>query len=235
MLAAATSQASNYVDSNHPAIAELAAKLTKAHLNTVDKAIALHDFVRDEVPFGFSGKFYDQRASEVLRSGRGFCNTKSTLLAALLSAVDIPARQHFVEINADILDGFIDPGTTFVDHSFLEIYLEGKWLKVDSYIVDRRLAEVARQRLRDENKVIGYGVHVNGVSDWDGRSHAFSQFLNDGAHTALAGKDYGIVQDIGVFYAEAPRNNRLTGFTRLAFPLFAATANRRIERLRGNR
>jgi transglutaminase-like putative cysteine protease len=83
---------SNQVDSNHPDIVALARSLTDGATSPADQAVRLHDFVRDQVPFGWAPAFDRQRASEVLASRIGFCNTKSTLLVALLRAAAIPAR-----------------------------------------------------------------------------------------------------------------------------------------------
>jgi transglutaminase-like putative cysteine protease len=42
-------------------------------------------------------------ASAVIRAGVGFCNPKSTLFVALLRGAGIPARQHMVSINMNVL------------------------------------------------------------------------------------------------------------------------------------
>ncbi len=46
---------------------------------------AVYDFVRDEIPFGYNTSD-DLAASAVLADGYGQCNTKTTLLMALLRA-----------------------------------------------------------------------------------------------------------------------------------------------------
>lgn len=232
LLLSGSAKAEDYIDSHDPSILETARQITVGLNSPVEKGVAIHDFVRDEIKFGFTGRLYDQRASEVLASKVGYCNTKSTLFVALLAAVEIPARQRFVDIHSDILLGFIDPGTRYVNHSCVEVFVNDRWVGTDSYIVDKALAEQSQSRLREENRVIGYGVHVSGVSTWDGTSDAYSQFLNNGEHPALTKQDHGIYRDVTEFYADGKRNNRLNTFTRLAFPLFAATANRRIASLR---
>ena len=49
-----------------------------------------------------------------------------------------------------------------------------KWIKVDSYVVDEKLRNKALPILFQENKIMGYGVHVNGTGQWDGDRDAFS-------------------------------------------------------------
>ncbi|MEM8550376.1 MAG: transglutaminase-like domain-containing protein, partial [Verrucomicrobiota bacterium] len=155
-----------YIDSDHPTIVARAESITKDADDQRSKAIYIHDYVRDEVRFGWSSDFYDQKASEVLEEGVGFCNTKSTLMVALLRAAGIPARQRFVDIRSEIIIDFIDPRTDYVDHSFVEVYLDGVWHQIDSYIVDEPLARAARHSLSLEGRVVGYGIHINGTSHW---------------------------------------------------------------------
>lgn len=220
--------ATRYIDHDHPAIAAAAREATAGIEEPRAQAVALHDFVRDRVRFGWTGRFHDQRASEVLASGVGYCNTKSTLFVALLRARGIPARPRFVSLDARILHGLIDPGTPYVDHSVTEVWLDGRWIATDSYIVDRPAFAGAQARLRAEGRTLGYGVHRNGTTDWDGRRNAFAQF----ADPALAGPDPGAHPDIGALVDSGRALNRLGTVARWLFPAFARQANRRIEALR---
>jgi len=116
--------ATDYLDYDHPrgqaAIAEAAGDATTRR----SVAIAIHDYVRDRIEFGFSKPFYAMRASEVLAAGRGFCNNQSTVFAAMLRGAGIPARHRFFSLSAQVLVGIIDPGTAYVDHAVVEVYLD---------------------------------------------------------------------------------------------------------------
>jgi len=169
--------ATELIDTGHPMIQATAARLTAGLHSDQEKAVAIHDFVRDEISYGFSSKFYDQKASEVLRKRRGFCNTKGALFIALLRAAKIPARQHFVDISPEILRGLLDPGTEWLDHSYTEVWLGGEWIAVDSYIVDPAMFHAGIKRVREEKLLCGYGAHRYGNLSWDGRSDNFSQFV----------------------------------------------------------
>jgi transglutaminase-like putative cysteine protease len=221
-----------YIDSTNSELASQVNKTIAGAKDEVEKAVLIHDFVRDAVSFGWAGAFYDQKASEVLESKIGYCNTKSTLFVALLRAAGIPAKQHFVNINAKILEGILNPGTEYVDHSYTEVYLRGSWFKVDSYIVDAKLANAARRRLQKENRLIGYGVHRNGVSNWDGTSNAFSQFLNDGSYKNLSTRDFGVYEDIDAFYRSGNGVNELAFGLKLVVRFFVIGANHRAKALR---
>lgn len=224
-----------YIDSDDPTIIATANKLTE-HLNSdTEKAIALHDYVRDEILFGFTGDFYKQKASEVLRSKIGYCNTKGTLFVALLRASGIPARQVFVNIKAELLSGIISPGARYVDHSYAEVFLDNRWVKTDSYIVDKMLFEKAKRKLVQENKIIGYGIHLYGTSDWNGVSDSFSQFKNEGSYPDLSSKNYGVQRDVSDFYKNIERaNNKQSLLGNIIFRLFVSEANNNIKKIRNS-
>jgi transglutaminase-like putative cysteine protease len=222
-----------YLDFEHKAVRAAIVEASDGATTDKERAVGIFNFVRDRVRFGWDGRFYDMRASEVLNAGIGYCNTKSTLFCAMLRGAGIPARQHFVDISARILDGLLAPGTPFVDHSFVEVDLNGRTHAVDAYIVDRSLFDAARARLVSEKRSLGYGVHRDGACDWDGETDAFSQFVRTGADPAPTTRDYGVYADVGDFYRRGSRWNRLNVALRLGIPLFIPGPNARAQALRG--
>lgn len=221
------------VDSDHPDVAETAARITSGARDDVERAVRLHDFVRDEILFGWAPEFDRYRASEVLRDRIGFCNTKSTLLAALLRASGVPARIHCATIHRKILDGLIRPPQPYVDHAYVEAWLEDRWLGFDSYNLDRPLHAAAMARCRAEGRAAGYGVHARGTASWDGRSPAFSQFLDDGSVPDLSDEDFGCYVDLDAFKATGRGRNVANLPARLAIRFLTRSANRRVSALRG--
>ena len=221
-----------YLDFAHPVVSAAIVEACDGAQTSKAKAVGIFNFVRDRVRFGWDGRFYDMRASEVLDAGVGYCNTKSTLFCAMLRGAGIPARQHFVDISARILDGLLDPGTPFVDHSFVEVDLDGQTHSVDAYIVDRGLFARARARLVSEERSLGYGVHRDGTCEWDGATDAFSQFVRTGADPVPTTRDYGVHADVGDFYRRGSRWNRLNIGLRLGIPFFIPGPNARAQALR---
>ena len=61
-----------------------------------------------------------------------------------------------------------------ISHCYTEVNLNNQWIKVDSYVVDEELRNKTLPILHKENKIEGYGVHVNGTGQWDGERDAFS-------------------------------------------------------------
>jgi transglutaminase-like putative cysteine protease len=225
--------ATRYVDCDAPSVCALAARITTGLDTPRAKAIALHDHVRDDVRFGFAPAFYDMTASEVLEAGIGYCNTKSTLFIALLRAAGIPARQRFVDIRADVLDGVLSPGTPYVDHSYTEVWIDGAWRRTDSYIVDRALHGKAKPRLAAEGRLLGHGVHRDGTTDWNGVDDAFSQYVHGPGMTDIATRDYGTWSDVGAFYEDkGARWNRKDLFLRIGLWLSVDGANRALDLIR---
>ena len=222
------------INSDHPNIVALVNRVAPQDLPQTEKARRIFMFVRDEIKFGFGPRFYDHTASQIANTGRGYCNTKGTLIVAMMRAAGIPARQVFVDIDASILTGIVGPGTPFVDHSYVEILLNGSWLATDAYIIDAPLFAAAQKRLKAEDKSLGYGVHSLGTNEFDETSPTFSQFVA-GRIPALSTRNYGVHADVLAFYEATPEAwNRLTLFTRLAFPAFAAAANRNAEKIRNS-
>lgn len=224
-------EATDYIDTGHPAVAAVAGMVSRKDADPRANAIALFEFVR-AIPFGFATGFWDNKASDVLRAGRGYCNTKSTLFVALLRASGIPARQHFVEIDAAVLHGILDPGTAMVDHSYVEVLLDGQWVATDAYIVDPPLFAAAQRQLAAENRLLGYSAHATGSNDWDGVVPSFSQYNILDARP-IGSKQWGVYADVGDFYSSArDTHNRLNALLRAGIGLVVAPANRRADALR---
>lgn len=216
--------ASDYLNFDHPSLVEIV--LTHKDEDLTLTALRLHDYVRDNIRFGWTPRFYAMSASEVASTGVGYCNTKGTLFVALLRGAGIPARQRFVTINSDLLKPFLNLTQPYVDHSFTEVFLDGKWLAVDSYIPDSELYQKAQRKLELENSRMGYGVHIDGVNEWNGTEDAFSQYIASDA--SISSLEYGVFADTEAFYQAERRGESLAGLYRFLIPLGARFADRAV-------
>ncbi len=86
------------LDFGHADIAALLAAQGWRNLGPNERGLyerigAAYDFVRDEIAFGYNLRD-DLPASQVLADGIGQCNTKTTLLMALLRTPGVPCRFH---------------------------------------------------------------------------------------------------------------------------------------------
>jgi transglutaminase-like putative cysteine protease len=221
------------IQANHPRIVALAKEITRQAETERAAAILLHNWVRDYIQFGIPRGFYETSATETLDAKVGYCNTKVTLFSALLRARAIPTRIRVVDLSAEVLYGLFDPGTPYVDHSLAEVFLDGRWLRVDSYAVDMPLARAATKKLVSTKRKAGFGIHSDGRSDWDGRHDNFIQYMNNESIQGYVLKDHGLFADVADFYQKAqnPRN-RKTIISSLGIQLSYSYVNKQIDAIR---
>ena len=194
-----------YLNYSHPALQTLIRRVTEDFGNDVDRAVALHDFVRDQVEFGFTPAFYD--------------------LTALLRGARIPARQRVFGLSSEVLAGVIDPGSQFVDHAIVEVWLDDRWVRTDSYNVDAELFDAGASHL---DRTLGFGIRRDGSTRWDGNGDSFSQY-----HPDYVVRDFGVYDDVGKFYRDAPKPyNRQNWLSRLCAKPATSKANGRIRALK---
>ncbi|EPJ4224851.1 transglutaminase-like domain-containing protein [Acinetobacter baumannii] len=151
------------LDYNSLVIQDLINSRQWKELNDVEKVKSIYNFVRDEIKFGYNSSD-DIRASQVLKDGYGQCNTKSTLLMALLRAVNIPNRLHGFTIDKALQKGAItgiwyELSPSNILHTWVEIYIEEKWFNLEGVILDK----IYLQKLQSINShktatFCGYGV-----------------------------------------------------------------------------
>ncbi len=221
------------IQANHPRIVALAKEITSAAETERRAAILIHDWVRDQIRFGIPRGFYETSATETLDAKVGYCNTKVTLFSALLRASAIPTRMRMMDLSAQVLQGLFDPGTPYVDHALTEIFLEGHWIKIDSYVVDKPLAIAATRKLAFTNRKAGFGIHAEGQSDWDGQSDNFIQYMNNESIRNYVLKDHGIFLDVADFYRRVQQTrNRKTLLSGFGIQLGYAYVNKQIEQVR---
>ena len=124
------------IDSDHRAIIAYTREIIRGSKDPVEQAVNIYYAVRDGIWYSPYYPFYlpeHYRASNVLKSGRGYCVCKASLLCALGRACGIPSRIGFADVRNHLatkqLIEFL--GTDlFVYHGFVEFYLKGKWVKV---------------------------------------------------------------------------------------------------------
>lgn len=101
----------------------------------IEKAVKLYYAVRDRIWYDPYYPFYlpeHYQASNIIKSGRGFCISKAGLLCALGRVCQIPTRVGFATVcNHLATTKLIERmgGNLFVYHGFTEFYLDGKWVK----------------------------------------------------------------------------------------------------------
>ena len=128
-------RATPFVDSDTPAVVAFARTAAGGRADARERAIALYYAVRDGVTYTPYCDFRSPetyRASAVLAKGAGFCVGKAALLAAVARAEGIPARLRFADVRNHLCTPRLRAlvgGDVFYYHGFVELELEGRWVK----------------------------------------------------------------------------------------------------------
>jgi Transglutaminase-like superfamily len=209
----------------------LATKLTHSKQNDRTKAMAVHTYVKS-MPFGVVADFLTNKASDIVKLGYGDCHTKGLLFVALLRASRVPARLRFVTLHTRFLAGLIDTGTPTMTHAVAEVYLEGRWLQTDTYVVDADLDREARALLQAKKMQLGFGVHMLGNQDWSTLDDAHAQY-HSADPASMPVVDWGVAHDPAHFYAdESHAALRHSFMVRVKWMLAAQIVNRRVGQIR---
>ena len=198
-------------------------------------AIRLHDYVRDEIRFGFTPYFDAATAERTLKLRVGHCNPQARLMVELFRMAGLKARFQPVTITNAVLRGVIDTPPQ-LSHVFTEVYVDGDWRRLDSYIVDSPLRAAAIAKLKATGREIGFGCHVSATGTWNGRDNCFSQVATPNMILEL----HKPVTDIEDFYNSPEYRHRfgpiryatLLSPARLAAGYVTRYLNAGVERLR---
>jgi hypothetical protein len=182
------------LDYSHPNIQNLVIKQGWLNMKPADKVSHIYNYVRDEIRFGYN-KADDIPASRVLQDGYGQCNTKATLLMALLRAVGIPNRIHGFTINKELQKGAIT-GIWYkrapenILHSWVEVYVNTNWFYLEGVILDIKYLQALQKEFNTCNQnFCGYGVYTENFQNPDIEWNLNNTFI----------QKEGINKDFGLF------------------------------------
>lgn len=150
---------------SHSTIQALINKRGWRQQNEKDRILAIYNFVRDEIQFGYNTDDCIT-AAKILKDGYGQCNTKAILFMALLRAADVPCRIHGFLIDKIMQKGAIKGfyykrAPKEILHSWVEIYYKGKWLNLEGFILDMKYLNELQDRFKECNEsFFGYGVAI---------------------------------------------------------------------------
>ena len=220
-------------DYDHPLVRETAEGLTGNTSTVREKLNRLFHYVRDDIKFAFPQEGDLVKASTTIRLGKGQCNTKSTLFLALCKAAKIPARIHFSLIKKEIQRGLFNflgykLMPPLLSHSWIEVEVDGKWRRIDSYINDEKYYQAAKSELQKRGWDTGYSVSCPGGEcscDFNVDQEVFVQM------GAVVG-DHGVWDDPGDYYATDRYQNRLNIMKSILYKLMIWRVNRRVESMR---
>lgn len=228
-------QATPLLDIGDPRITRLVDRQGWRRLPEADRIGAVYDFVRERIPFGYNTSD-DLTASAVLTDGYGQCNTKTTLLMALLRASGVGCRLHGATIDKGLQHGvMVAPLYWFaprsIIHTWAEIFTAGRWAGLEGVILDDGYLEGVRAWTGQRaGPFLGYGVGTpdmqNPPVDWRGTDTRIQATGID--------HDLGVFDDPDAFYREHGVNaSGLRGW--LYRTVMRTAMNRRVRAIRAAR
>ncbi len=192
---------------SNPDIDELIQNRNWQVLSEYEKIGSIYHFVQNDIALGYN-ESDEIPASAVLKDGYGQCNTKGSLLMALLRSVGIPCRIHGFTIDKKLQKGVIT-GITYllapqnIIHSWVEVNYQEKWLNLEGLILDKKYLSNLQYIFPDvEGSFCGYGVATsdfrNPQIDWNGTdTYIQKDAINH---------DFGVFADPDSFYKEHGSN-----------------------------
>lgn len=195
------------LDFSHTSIKQLIKSKKWESLSEFHRIQRIYNYVRDEIRFGYNMGDHIS-ASQILADGYGQCNTKSTLLMALLRAVGIPNRIHGFTIDKALQKGAIT-GIWYrvapqnILHSWVEVLWDNEWYFLEGVILDREYLNALQNNNQEISGVFcGYGIFTeefrNPVIDWN-KNHTFIQRMG-------INNDFGVFDSPDQFYAKHHQN-----------------------------
>jgi len=131
------------------------------------------------------------------------CNTKATLLMALLRGVGVPSRLHGFTIHKNLQRGVVPPivfpiAPESIVHSWVEIEYEGMWVNLEGFILDKAYLTNLQASFADTNQLSGYGAGTRNLQSPDVAWTGKSTYIQN---TAI-NRDFGLFDTPDDFYKD---------------------------------
>lgn len=175
-----------FLDFNNPKFDDFTKDITK-NTSAKELAIQLYFLVRDSFlydPYHLDLTQNGLKASNVIGKKRAWCVEKSSVLAACARKFGIPSRLGYAivtnHLGVDRLQQYLRR-EEIVFHGFVELFLEGKWVKCTPAF-DQRICR------------------ISGVTplDWDGATDSLFQEFEEGKKFMEYKHFYGVFADVPI-------------------------------------
>ncbi len=204
-------------------------------MDTIERVKSIYNFVRNDIKFGYNLSD-DITATEILKDGYGQCNTKATLLMALLRATGIPNRIHGFTIDKALQKGAIS-GIWYklspknILHSWVEIYVNDNWYFLEGVILDKEYLTKLQAKNKDcKTTFCGYGVYTNNFENPPIEWNLNNTYIQDKG----INQDFGLFDTPDDFYAN--HQQKLGAIKKCIFrKIVRNKMNRNVERIRNGR
>lgn len=183
-------------------IQKLVVKKHWSNLTEYNKIKSIYEFVQNDILFGYNSSD-TLNAVQVLHDGFGQCNTKATLLMALLRSVNVLCRLHAFNVSKDFQNGAIPKVISWftpaqILHTWVEVWFKNEWIILEGVIIDKKYIGAVRKKFSSHIGLFkGYAIAVKDLQkvkvDWTGK-HTYIQ------KEAIV-YDYGIFNSPDVFFS----------------------------------
>lgn len=152
--------------------------------------------------------------------------SKAALFQAMLRVAGFPARVRMIRVDVAMYRGLAGDHGPFV-LPIVEVWTGGRWIATDSYVYDPLYLATAREAVQRQGWRSGYGVHLDGQTDWDGASDALVMIAPG------SGQFLGVYEDPQTFGAQVRAGSLLKWWLMLVRNrLMSIRIHRAVRRLR---
>lgn len=192
---------------NSAKISDLVREKGWLELDEFHKIKNIYEFVQNDILFGYNSTDI-LSAVEVLRDGFGQCNTKATLLMALLRSVNIPCRLHAFNVSKDFQKGALPQiiyllAPKYILHTWVEVFFNDKWIALEGVIIDKNYLYTVQQKYTEYKGIFKkFAIATKDVEtvniDWTGND----VFIQKEAVV----DDYGIFSSPDILFSKHTQN-----------------------------
>lgn len=192
---------------NSAKISDLVREKGWLELDEFHKIKNIYEFVQNDILFGYNSTDI-LSAVEVLQDGFGQCNTKATLLMALLRSVNIPCRLHAFNVSKDFQKGALPQiiyllAPKYILHTWVEVFFNDKWIALEGVIIDKNYLYTVQQKYTEYKGIYKkFAIATKDVEtvniDWTGND----VFIQKEAVV----DDYGIFSSPDILFSKHTQN-----------------------------
>ena len=155
------------------------------------------------------------------------------MFLALCKSIGIEARAHFSLIKKEIQRGLIT-GILYrvipnqLSHDWLEVKIDNKWIKIDSYIIDKEFYEAGKKKLQEKGWDTGYSIAGSKGEPSIELDFDNEQFVQMDAVT----DDHGVYDEPFDYYSGPKYKNRPNSLVLFIYKLLIKRVNNKIKKMR---
>ncbi|MBI5276327.1 MAG: transglutaminase domain-containing protein [Burkholderiales bacterium] len=103
--------------------------------------------------------------------------SKAALFEAMLRVAGFPARIRMITIGPRMYRGLVDEDRGEFVLPVVEVWIANRWVITDQYVYDPPYLAAAREAVQRRGWRSGYGVHLDGQTDWDAENDALAMIV----------------------------------------------------------